>query len=74
MESFFVGAYPRSNTSRFVQLRVGTVVSAYIERVLTRPAHNRCSDGTLSSKPQNHGAQDCPPSVDNDKLDMTSAP
>jgi len=35
---------------------------------------DRCSDGTLSSKAQNHGGQDCPPSVDNDKLDMTSAP
>ena len=41
---------------------------------LTPNARNRCSDGTLTSKPQNHGAQDCPPSVDNDKLDMTSAP
>ena len=35
---------------------------------------HRCSDGTLDSKHMNNGAQDCPPSVDNDKLDMTSAP
>ena len=34
----------------------------------------RCSDGTQTSKVNNNGAQDCPPSVDNDKLDMTSAP
>lgn len=36
--------------------------------------YSECSDGTLDSKHMNNGAQDCPPSVDNDKLDMTSAP
>lgn len=35
---------------------------------------DRCSDGDLTSKMENHGMAECPPHVDNDVINMSSAP
>jgi hypothetical protein len=40
----------------------------------SRALCNRCNSGSYDSKMTNHGAQDCANDVDQDKLDMTSAP
>lgn len=36
--------------------------------------YGECSDGDLTSKMENHGMAECPPHVDNDVINMSSAP